>query len=39
MNIDDYNLTYDTIGEKFDISIEEERELWEKYYLSKYIYT
>ena len=38
MNLDEDNLTYDTIGEKFDIPIEEERQLWEKYYINKFIY-
>ena len=38
MNLDSDNLTYDNIGEKFDIPIEEERELWEKYYINKFIY-
>ena len=38
MNLDKDNLTYDTIGEKFDIPIEEERQLWEKYYINKFIY-
>lgn len=38
MNFDDYNLTYDSIGKKYDILIEEKRVLWEKYYINKYIY-
>lgn len=38
MNFDEDNLAYDIIGEKFDIPIEEERGLWEKYYINKFIY-
>lgn len=31
-------LHYDSIGEKYDILIEEERELWKNYYINKYIF-
>ena len=31
-------LHYDSIGEKNDIPIEEERELWKNYYINKYIF-
>lgn len=37
MNFDKDNLSYNGIGEKFDIPKEEERELWEKYYINKFI--
>ena len=38
MSLEDDNHIYDPIGEIYDISIEEERHLWYKYYLNKYIY-
>lgn len=38
MNLYYDNLKYAHIEEKFDISIEEEKELWEKFYLNKFIY-
>ena len=32
------DLHYDSIGEKYDIPIEEERELWKNNYFNKYIF-
>lgn len=38
MSLEDDNHTYDSIGELYDISIEEQRALWHLYYINKYIY-
>ena len=36
-HLEEEDLHYDTIGEIYDIPIEEERLIWEKYYINKII--
>ena len=38
MNLDENQETFDSIGEKCDISIDEERAVWLKFYLNNFIY-